>query len=60
MTIKVAVAAHKPYRMPSDPVYLPLQVGAAGKQSICAPGGGAEFCFLLPFQNGAEGTAVNK
>ena len=43
MTIKVAVAAHKPYRMPSDPVYLPLQVGAAGKQPICAPGGGAEF-----------------
>lgn len=27
--ICIAVAAHKPYRMPSDPVYLPLQVGRA-------------------------------
>ncbi len=27
--IKIAVATHKPYRMPSDPVYLPIQVGAA-------------------------------
>lgn len=32
--IKVIVAAHKPYRMPEDPVYLPVQVGAAGKASI--------------------------
>lgn len=28
-TIRVAVAAHKPYRMPDDPVYLPLHVGRA-------------------------------
>ena len=34
MDIKVIVAAHKPYRMPSDGVYLPLQVGAAGKETI--------------------------
>lgn len=27
--LTVAVAAHKAYRMPSDPVYLPLHVGAA-------------------------------
>lgn len=27
--IVVGVAAHKPYRMPSDPIYLPLHVGAA-------------------------------
>lgn len=27
--ICVAVAVHKPYRMPSDPAYLPIQVGAA-------------------------------
>lgn len=27
--IKILVAAHKPYWMPSDPVYLPVQVGAA-------------------------------
>ena len=28
------IAAHKAYRMPADPMYLPLQVGAAGKESI--------------------------
>lgn len=28
-SIVVAVAAHKPYRMPADPTYLPIQVGAA-------------------------------
>lgn len=33
-TIKVIVAAHKPCEMPSDELYLPLQVGAAGKESI--------------------------
>lgn len=27
-TIVVAVATHKPYRMPDDPIYLPLHVGA--------------------------------
>lgn len=27
--IKIGIAAHKPYRMPTDPVYLPIQVGAA-------------------------------
>ena len=30
----VLVAAHKPYRMPEDELYLPIQVGAAGKESI--------------------------
>ncbi|WP_292018474.1 DUF4422 domain-containing protein [Megasphaera sp. UBA4382] len=30
MSIKIIVAAHKPYWMPSDPVYLPVQVGAEG------------------------------
>ena len=34
MDVKVAVAAHKPYWMPSDPMYLPVQVGAAGKPTI--------------------------
>lgn len=28
------VAAHKPYWMPSDAVYMPVQVGAAGKESF--------------------------
>lgn len=34
MKIKIIVAAHKPYRMPDDPIYLPLHVGRAGKESI--------------------------
>lgn len=34
MDIKILVAAHKKYWMPSDPVYLPLQVGAEGKPSL--------------------------
>ena len=32
--LKVVVAAHKPYAMPDDSVYLPLQVGAAGRPSM--------------------------
>ncbi len=34
MNVKIIVAAHKKYQMPSDSLYLPLQVGAAGKESI--------------------------
>lgn len=34
MEIKIIVAAHKPYWIPEDPIYLPVQVGAAGKESI--------------------------
>lgn len=34
MDIKIIVAAHKPYWMPSDELYLPVHVGAAGKESI--------------------------
>lgn len=30
-SVTIIVAAHKPYRMPDDPVYLPLHVGAEGK-----------------------------
>lgn len=29
MDIKIIVAAHKPYRMPKDSMYLPIQVGRA-------------------------------
>ena len=32
--LKIIVAAHKPYRMPEEPAYLPVQVGAAGKLPI--------------------------
>lgn len=31
MNIKVLVATHKAYRMPEDPMYMPLHVGKAGK-----------------------------
>lgn len=34
MNIKVIVATHKPYWMPSDDIYLPLHVGKAGKPDI--------------------------
>lgn len=32
MKVTVVVAAHKPYGMPDDPLYLPLHVGAEGKE----------------------------
>lgn len=34
MKIVMMVAAHKPYPMPDDPLYLPVQVGAAGKDGM--------------------------
>lgn len=33
-TVKVIIATHKPYEMPTDEMYLPVHVGAAGKDSI--------------------------
>lgn len=32
--IKIIVAAHKKYRMPKDAIYLPVHVGAEGKESL--------------------------
>ena len=34
MKIKIIVATHKPYKMPTDPMYVPLQVGSEGKPSL--------------------------
>lgn len=34
--IQIAVATHKPYRMPNDPCYLPLHVGAELNPDVCA------------------------
>ena len=34
MDIRVVVAAHKPYWMPDDPMYLPVQVGAEGHDRL--------------------------
>lgn len=35
---KLYVAMHKPYQIPDDPLYVPLQVGAAGREAFCAVG----------------------
>ena len=32
--LRIIVAAHKPYQMPQDKMYLPVHVGSAGKESI--------------------------
>ena len=32
--LKIAIAAHKPYAMPNDDVFFPVQVGAAGKPGM--------------------------
>ena len=32
MKVTVVVATHKPYAMPADSLYLPLHVGAEGKE----------------------------
>ena len=34
MNIKIIVATHKKYWMPDDPMYLPVHVGAAGKEDL--------------------------
>jgi len=34
VNVKVIIAAHKSYRMPQDDMYIPVHVGAAGKESI--------------------------
>lgn len=34
--VVVGVATHKPYRMPNDPMYLPLHVGAALHPDVCS------------------------
>lgn len=34
MDIKLIVAAHKPYRMPEDPVYFPVHAGAEGQPDL--------------------------
>ena len=34
LDVKVIVATHKPYWMPADPLYVPVQVGAEGKADL--------------------------
>ena len=38
MDVKIVVATHKPYAMPEDDLYLPLHVGAEGKDAFGLPG----------------------
>lgn len=33
-SIKIIIATHKKYKMPEDEIYIPLQVGAEGKESL--------------------------
>ena len=33
LNIKIVIAAHKPYVMPQDEIYLPIQVGSEGRIS---------------------------
>ena len=33
-SIKIVVAAHKKYQMPNDKMYIPVKVGAEGKEKI--------------------------
>ena len=35
MDIKILIAMHKPYPVPNDRCYVPMQVGAAGKATFC-------------------------
>lgn len=46
--IKIVVAAHKPYWMPDDSMYVPVQVGAVGKSPI------------LGFQRDDEGEGISE
>lgn len=48
MNIKLIVAAHKSYRMPEDPMYLPVHVGRAGKD------------LDLGYQGDNEGTHISE
>lgn len=51
LNIKIIIAAHKKYRMPKDDIYLPLHVGAEGKESVGYQGDntGDNISKLNPF-----------
>ncbi len=61
MHIKVVVALHKPYRVPSDPLYLPLQVGAAGKEGFAVLDEAGNSCggFIQRDDEGVNISAKN-
>ena len=45
---KIIVAAHKPYPMPCDPLYLPLFVGAEGRTDAMVTGAGVSTASGIP------------
>lgn len=67
MDIKVLIALHKPYQVPVDDIYVPLQVGASGKKDITvnqcpgasAANGGAEMESILRDDIGDNISAKN-
>lgn len=58
MNCKVIVAAHKKYKMPSDPLYLPLHVGREGKEDIGFTGDNTGENISLKNPNFCELTGV--
>lgn len=51
-SICIAVATHKPYRMPKDPMYLPLHVGAALHPDVCSGMTGDDSGDNISLRNG--------
>lgn len=58
MNIKIVVATHKTYSMPEDPVYFPLQVGAALNSPLEYPGDNTGDNISAKNKNFCELTAV--
>ncbi|MFT8930652.1 MAG: DUF4422 domain-containing protein, partial [Sporolactobacillus sp.] len=58
MSVKILVATHKKYRMPSDPMYLPLQVGRKGKIDLGYADDNSGDSISSKNQNFCELTAV--
>ncbi|MFT9117739.1 MAG: DUF4422 domain-containing protein [Sporolactobacillus sp.] len=58
MSVRILVATHKKYRMPSDPMYLPLQVGREGKINLGYVGDNSGDNISSKNQNFCELTAV--
>ncbi len=62
MNTKILIAIHKPYRVPDDSVYLPLQMGAEGKKSLYRLGNEVtddESCGGLPLEGDDGGENIS-
>lgn len=58
MDIKIIVATHKKYWMPEDPMYMPIHVGAEGKDSIGYVGDNSGDSISLRNKNYCELTGL--